>query len=205
MSVKISTLLLFSALFIFSIPVVHAQNDEEKPSLDNGTIESQFQYVLDKSSRYEDYKVIKQAWMNRLKAHVADSLGKLHNELQLSHQMVSVRDEKIDSLNAALEKTHADLGNAVKERNSLSFLGLKIDKTAYNGIMWTLVGILAGGLIFFVLMFKRSNYVTVRTSKDLQETKDEFEDFRKRALRREEEIVRKYHNELNKYKSNSPR
>ena len=205
MSVKISTLLFFSALFIFSIPAVHAQNDEEKPSLDNGTIESQFQYVLDKSSRYEEYKVIKQVWMNRLKAHVADSLDKLHNELQTSHLMVSVRDQKIDSLNASLEKTHADLNNAIKERNSLSFLGLKIDKTAYNGIMWTLVGILAAGLIFFILMFKRSNYVTVRTSKDLQETKDEFEDFRKRALRREEEIVRKYHNELNKYKSNSPR
>jgi hypothetical protein len=205
-SAKFFTLLVIIVLVNFSLPGnANAQETVEQPSLDNGTIENQFQYVLDKSSRYEEYKVIKLAWMNKLKSHVADSLNELQNKLDHSHQLTAMRDQRIDSLKTSLAQTKADLNDAVEERNSLSFLGLKVEKTSYNGIMWTLVVFLAAGLIIFLLLFKRSNFVTVRTSKDLQETREEFEEFRKKALRREEEIVRKYHNELNKYKSNNPK
>ncbi len=205
-SAKFFTLLVIIVLVNFSLPGnANAQETVEQPSLDNGTIENQFQYVLDKSSRYEEYKVIKLAWMNKLKSHVADSLNELQNKLDHSHQLTAMRDQRIDSLKTSLAQTKADLNNAVEERNSLSFLGLKVEKTSYNGIMWTLVVFLAAGMIIFLLLFKRSNFVTVRTSKDLQETREEFEEFRKKALRREEEIVRKYHNELNKYKSNNPK
>jgi glutamyl-tRNA reductase len=67
--------------------------------------------------------------------------------------------------------------------------------------MWLLAGILTFFMVLFVILYKRSNAVTVSTLKDLEEIRDEFENHRKRALERQEEVVRKYHAELNKYKS----
>ena len=75
-----------------------------------------------------------------------------------------------------------------------------MNKIAYDAVMWTIRSallILAG---FLFLLFKRSYKVTRQTKKDLQELKDEFEDFRKKALKSKEEAVKMIYDELKKYK-----
>jgi hypothetical protein len=67
--------------------------------------------------------------------------------------------------------------------------------------VWIIIIGLTFTLVIFILLFKRSNLVTRQTRDDLVEIKNEFESFRKRALEREEGIVRKYHNELMQYKT----
>jgi DNA mismatch repair ATPase MutS len=43
--------------------------------------------------------------------------------------------------------------------------------------------------------------VTSKTKSDLNEIKDEYEDYRKRALVREQEVVRELYDEILKYKN----
>ncbi len=46
---------------LFSLTSFSQNNsDEEKPSLNSGTINSQFDYLIRKSGKYQEYKVVKQ-------------------------------------------------------------------------------------------------------------------------------------------------
>lgn len=76
-----------------------------------------------------------------------------------------------------------------------------MSKAAYNSLVWSIIAGLIAGLVFFIVLFKRSHIITTNTRKDLEATQKEFEEHRTRARLREEKIVREYHYELNKYKN----
>lgn len=66
---KFITVLSFT-FFLFISSAVLGQESEPvgpKPSLDNGTIESQFDYLYRKSSSYQEYKVVKKTFYQRSK------------------------------------------------------------------------------------------------------------------------------------------
>src|SRR5690606_37969572 len=69
-------------LFFLALPVlVFAQEaEEDKLSLNEGTLDNQFEYVIQKSNNYEEYKVVKKTWLYALKAHTMDSLKSMHEE-----------------------------------------------------------------------------------------------------------------------------
>jgi len=188
-------------MLVSSVNSLHAQQVSEKPSLDKSPIEGQFTYVYQQSSDFEDYKMVKKWWITRLKSHVLDTLKLVEGQLLTSQKMVITRDAKIDSLNKALASNNINLSSAIKAKNTLHFMGIPMDKTAYNSVLWTIIAGITFALIVFILLYKRNHVVTIQTRSDLTEVKTEFEAFRKRALEREEGIVRKYHNELMQYKA----
>ncbi len=194
--IKLSVLIVLLSASMLSF----GQDKNDKFSLEKGTVENQFNFILEKSSKYEDYKVVKEGWLYVLKAHVMDTVKSLKRGLRESNNTIVAKQSEVDSIKKELASIDEKLTIAVKEKNSLRFLGILMGKGAYNSLMWTIVLILGGGLVLFVLLFKKSHVVTSQTKKDLQELKDEFEVFRKRALDREEKLSRKYLDDLNKIK-----
>jgi septal ring factor EnvC (AmiA/AmiB activator) len=189
-------MILSSFLFVSS-----GQEDKAKPSLDNGTIESQFNYLITKSNRYEAFKVVKEAWLYKMKSHVTDSLNVLKTELNETQSREVNHKNEINSLNTELEQTREKLAQAIKEKNSIKFVGIPMNKIGYKSLVWTIIGGLAAALVIVFLMFKRSHTVTTQTKRDLEETKEELEAFRRRALERESQLARKLHDEINHYKT----
>lgn len=194
--IKLSVLIVLVSISMLS----SAQDKNDKFSLEKGTVENQFNFIFEKSSRYEDYKVVKEAWLYTLKAHVMDTVKSLKRGLRDSHNAIILKQSEVDSIKKEYASIDEKLTTALNEKNSLRFLGILMAKGAYNSLMWTIVLVLGGGLVVFVLLFKKSHVVTSQTKKDLQELKDEFELFRKRALDREEKLSRKYLDDLNKIK-----
>lgn len=174
---------------------------ENRLSIDGSNIEGQFNYVLLKSDKVEDSRIVKSWQLYRLKSHVLDSMAAIQGKLDNSKHLVKAKQQEIDSLNTLLSQTNEKLTTAIKAKNNISLLGIKMEKSAYNTIMWLIITGLSFFLLLFIVMFKRSNIVTVLTKKHLEETQEEFEAHRKRALAREEQIVRKLYDELNKYKN----
>jgi LPXTG-motif cell wall-anchored protein len=198
---KLTIKLFFVFLFI-SLPVIKvlAQETSVKPSIDKGSIESRFDYIIREATALEDSKVVKGWWIYRLKSSVSDTLKALHSEILETKRILSVKNSEIDSLKSGMQFVKDQLNTVNNEKNSIGFMGINMSKTGYNSLMWFIIIGLAVLLIIFIALFKRSNIVTSQTKTDLRELKDEFEAFRKRALEREEKIVRKYHDELSKYK-----
>ncbi len=60
--------------------------------------------------------------------------------------------------------------------------------------------VLAALLALFIFKFNQSNIITKQVKVRLQETEDEFDAHRKRALEREQKVMRKLQDEINKRK-----
>ena len=193
---------LVMTIFTFSgfVNNIYSQESSEKPSLDRSDVENQFNYVLRNASDYEDSKVVKSWWLWRLKSHVLDTITSLKDSINEAYTVIDIKNIKIDSLNTDLMAVNKKLKTAIGERDSLKFLGINMSKIAYNTILWSIISILVALVLIFVFLFKRSNSVTTTTKTSLEELKEEFDVFRKRALEREQQIARELYDEIIKYK-----
>jgi hypothetical protein len=181
--------------------VLFSQETPEKPSIGKGSIENQFNYVLYRSEKYEDYKMVKSWWLYTLRSQVLDTLKALHENLRDTQNLLSVKNTEIDSLITVTQTLNNELNIALKEKSSMKLLGIKMDKIVYNSILWFIIAALLVFLLAFVILFKRSNTATTKTKSELAETRNEYEDYRKRTLVREQQIVRQLYDEILKYKS----
>jgi flagellar biosynthesis/type III secretory pathway M-ring protein FliF/YscJ len=109
------------------------------------------------------------------------------------------------SLEQTLQETTEERDLAIKNKNSLSFLGIQMNKAFYNSIMWIIILALAVLLVILFLLFKRSFTVTRQTTKDLEETREEFESYRQQSRERYEKLVVQHHQEVLKLKGKRPR
>ena len=191
-------------LFLLSINLSSAQvQPEEKLSLNKGTIDNQFEYVITKSNRYQEYKVIKTTWMYALKAHTLDSLKAVKKQLSDTKVLVDTQDKEIQVLKTNLSDTNSTLNQTNLEKNSMSLFGMLMSKTSYNLLLWSIIGGLLAFLLFFMYKFNNSNAITKQAKLSLAETEEEFEEHRKRALERDQKVMRRLQDEINKQKTGS--
>ncbi|WP_179354645.1 tRNA (guanine-N1)-methyltransferase [Winogradskyella vidalii] len=178
-----------------------ADDTEEKLSLNSGTIDNQFEYVIKKSGRYQEYKVVKQTWLFTLKAHVLDSLQAVHKDLSDTQAVVKTQAEEIESLKSNLSNTESTLNATNDEKNNISLFGIQTSKASYKVLMWSIIGGLLALLFLFIYKFKGSNSATREAKHKLDEVETEFEEHRRNALEREQKVRRQLQDELNKHKS----
>lgn len=198
-NLKFSALLIFAFLLALNINA-QTKTDKAALSLNNGTIDNQFEYVIQKSNRYQDYKVVKTNWLYALKAHTLDSLIAIQNQLDNTKNVVSTQQTEIDQLKTNLATTQNNLATTNTEKDSMSLLGLQMSKIHYNLLMWAIIGVLLALLLMFVYKFKNSNSVTKSAKKNLAVIEEEFEEHRRNALEREQKVRRQLQDELNKQK-----
>ncbi|MGS2760760.1 tRNA (guanine-N1)-methyltransferase [Sinomicrobium sp. M5D2P9] len=186
--------------------VIYGQQttDEEDPgnklSLTEGNIDNQFEFVIQRSNNYQDYKVVKKNWLHTLKKNTLDSLARVEKELAEAINLTKTQNTEIESLKGELEESNDHVSTLTNERDSISFFGALIDKTTYKATMWGIVGLLAVVLFFFIYKFRNSNAVTQSARKALSELEEEYEDHRKKALEREQKVRRQLQDEINKQK-----
>ncbi len=200
------------AIVFFSLNI-QAQNtanktQNEELSLDRGTIDSQFEYVITKSSNWNDerrqpYEVIKRNWILTLKSHVLDSLKAVHKNLNDTQSIVNKQAEEITLLKTNLSNTQGTLNKTNIEKDSMSLFGIQMSKSGYNSLMWSIIGCLLVFLLFFIYKFKDSNTITKQAKITLAETEEQFEEHRRVALEREQKVRRQLQDEINKHKSNA--
>ncbi|HET6244079.1 MAG: tRNA (guanine-N1)-methyltransferase [Bacteroidetes bacterium] len=195
---KINNYILLLAV-LFVCPSVFGQNNA-KESLESGTLSSQFNYMINNSNRYMDFKVIKMAWLEKYSSNVSDSLNLLRNEILGAQNRLLVQVNEIEVLNTQLKNLSDDLTSIENEKNSIELLGLQIDKNKYINTLWTLLAVLIILLIVFIFRFRRSNLLTLESKNLLAEIREEFDGYRKRALEKEQKLGRELQNELNKTK-----
>ena len=202
MKISIYHLGLFAALMITPVKGF-TQAPENELSINSGSLNDQFDYAIKKSSPYLEFRVVKEAWMLKLKQHVADSLKEASLELERANKTIAVKTNEINSIKAVLQNTNKKLDSTIKEKNSLRILGIQMNKTFYTLLMLLIMGGLAALLVFLIILFKRNLIITRQTRKDLQNLEETFKQHRTNARLREEKLARDYHYELSKYKNQS--
>jgi len=199
---KFITVLSFTFFLLISSAVLgqESETDTPKPSLNNGTIESQFDYLYRKSSSYQEYKVVKKTFYQKIKGNVLDSMQALKKDLVDTKKLVEVQGNEIKSLKSDLLTTNDNLISVTKEKDDINFLGMPMTKASYNSLLWTIIFSLVALLLFFIFRFKSSNTITVQSKNLLSDTEKEFEAYKAKALEREQKVRRELQDELNKQK-----
>ncbi|RAV30289.1 tRNA (guanine-N1)-methyltransferase [Sinomicrobium soli] len=186
--------------------LLHAQdtgneeNPEDKLSLTEGDVNNQFEFVIQRSNNYQEYKVVKKNWLYTLKKNTLDSLARVEKELSEAINLTKSQNSEMESLKRELAENQEHVSSLTDEKDSISFFGALIDKSTYKATMWGIVGLLAVVLLFFVYKFRNSNAVTQSARKALEELEQEYEDHRKKALEREQKVRRQLQDEINKQK-----
>lgn len=175
-----------------------AQENEEKPSLDSGTLKSQYNYLIEESNDYQDYKVIKQAWTKKFERSLNDSLKAFAQSKQEARDLAKSQVAEIENLKAQLAGTQDSLSVVNEEKNSIALLGVPMEKSGYKTVMWSVIGVLVLLLLFFIFRFKSSNTASTLAKDNLNDVEEEFAEYKKRSLEREQKLRRELQDEINK-------
>ena len=119
---------------------------------DSNNLESQFSNLLDKSNRYQDYKVLKIAELNKFQRSMGDSVAAFQLILNDNRNRITQLEAKIDSLLKDQSQLQQDLTLSRKKENGMDVFGVIIPKTSYQLIVWTIIGALV--LMVLILSFK---------------------------------------------------
>ncbi|CAZ94084.1 tRNA (guanine-N1)-methyltransferase [Zobellia galactanivorans] len=199
-------LLLITALMAFNLQFAQEEETgaQDELSLEKGPIDSQFEYIFTKSGNYradgKKYEVVRTISLDKLRQNVLDTLSGYNKRAAELKATIAGHESTIGSLNKKLEETTNNLAAVTEEKDSMSFLGIMVSKSTYNGILWTVIASLLALLLFFIYKFRNSNYLTQEAKTNLAELETEYEDHRRRALEREQKISRQLQDEINKYK-----
>ncbi|TXE11981.1 tRNA (guanine-N1)-methyltransferase [Seonamhaeicola algicola] len=201
--IKSSTVLLL--MLLFSATSFSQTDADDNLSLNSGTIDSQFEFVIRKSGNFKGtngqaYEAVKQAWLYTLKAHTLDSLKTIRKNLVDTEAIVKNQAKEISELKSKLTNTKDNLDKTNLEKDSMALFGLQMSKTGYNTLMWIIIAALLALLLFFIFKFKNSNAITKQAKKNLAEIEEEFDEHRRVALEREQKVRRQLQDEINKQK-----
>ncbi len=172
--------------------------DQKKDPLTSGTLQEQFDGMLEKSNRYQDFKVVKRTMLDRFIKNINDTL---QANIALTHaQAKAVNDleMQIKGFELKLHDAHASINGLENEKESITFFGSSMSKAGYKFTMWTIVTLLFFSALFFAIKFKNSHVITSHAKDSLARMEEEFDSFRKFARDREELISRELQDEINK-------
>jgi predicted Holliday junction resolvase-like endonuclease len=163
-----------------------------------GTLKEQMDYVQEKTRIYEDFRAIREDMFQKIKNNALDSLKSAKTVISGLKNNTRMLNLTIDSLNISVGAISTDLDRMTKTKNSISLLGVEINKTAYNAFLWTIIAVLAGLLTVGFMAYKRNHKVTSNTRKEFEELKKEFEAYRKASREAREKMSMTHFNELKK-------
>jgi hypothetical protein len=168
--------------------------------LTKNSIKEQLTYLDEKTRIYENYRAVREDMFQKIKRNVIDTLASVRNTIYGLENLTANLKNTTDSINIILSTTRTSLEETTATKNSISILGMEINKGAYNTVMWTIIAILAIALTLGFLLFKRNLFVTIRTGKELKELKDEFEAYRQSARIAREKMSMDHFNEMQRLK-----
>ncbi len=197
---KNTAILLFTGLFISMNQVVDAQSGASAV-LDSALLEAQLDYIHENTRVYDDYRAIRDDIFLKLRRNVKDTLNATKLEVEELNSRLSERNFEIETLNTNLTRTNNEKEEAIKNRDSLSFLGIQMKKGLYNVIIWLVILGLAALTVIVLLLFRRSNQVTKKVKKELQTIQEEFDLYRKSSREKYEKLVVSHHSEIMRLKN----
>jgi len=192
---KKHVVLLIALLFV-SISFAQEATEQEATSL-NGKFDKLYRI----STSYQKYKVINKEKFLNLKQQVLDSLKMAQTKITIKNNLLKEAQENINSTQDTLRQTVLKLEATIQKENVISFLGTPLSKALYNAILWSLIVFLLTGLLYFLFKFQKNSYLTKKGETDLQHIESAYENYRKKALEREQKLRRALQDELNKQRN----
>lgn len=130
-----------------------------------------------------------------------DSVAELENEIAARASRINELEAELRLTNQQLTDTKAELETSIENRSTITIFGQDVGKSIYTITMSVIILALLAFLSVLFILYKRSNKITVRTQKDYNDLKKEFETHKKNALDRYTKINTELHHTRMKLKN----
>jgi hypothetical protein len=193
--------LLLSAAILVMVSKMSGQS-AMPDELTKNSIKEQINYIEEHTRIYENFRAIREDMFQKVNGNIKDSLAADRKRIAGLDNLISALRNKSDSLMTAFDETNKSLAEVTATKNHIKVLGMQVNKTAYNSVMFTIVA----GLVFILavgfLIFKRNLFTNISTKKELKDLRDEFEAYRQSARIAREKMAMDHFNEIKKLKGN---
>ena len=192
-------------IFLFTITLSFAQDSIQNSAQAsmNGSLDKQFDYVVQKSNNFQEYKVVKKDFLTILKRNSLDSINRFKTELADLKNEFSNHATIVKQLKDTLKTTQTELDKLKIAQDNVSFFGAPISKTNYNLIMWGIVSVLLLILVIFLFQLKGSKSIASDAKNALEKLEDDYEEYKRKALEKEQKLGRQLQDEINKHNKSS--
>lgn len=197
-------LLIGAFTILFTCPIVNAQEGTRIQNTKNqkkeNTLNSQFENLISQSNSWQNYKVIDKGSLTVYQRNVMDSLESVKSKIKAQQQVVDSHENEIKKLNNNILSLENTLEETRNEKDSVSLLGILLPKSTYSLIMWSIVLLLIAMLVFYIYRYSNSNVIAKKSMQDLNDLQEEYENYRKSAIEREQKVRRQLQDEINKHR-----
>ncbi len=166
----------------------------------NGKLEQQFDYVYKKSNNYQTYRVVSKKHFEHLKKSSLDSIKVYKTQINALNSKVATTSNQRDSLTQELASIKEDFSKVNKEKNNVSFFGISLDNDLFNIIILGIVAFLGLLLSLFIMKFKSAKVEAKVAVDNLSKVEDEYVDYKRKAMEKEQQLGRRLQDEINKHK-----
>lgn len=168
--------------------------------LDTASIENQLNSIHQRTRVYDNFRAIRDDIFLKMKGNVNDSLNEIKLDIARLNSNLADRNFQIETLNSDLTRTKNERDEAIRNKDSMSFIGIQMNKTLYNSILWfVILGLLIVSAVLF-LLFKRAHAVTSQIKEELKTMQTDFEEHKRSSREKYEKLVVSHHNEIMKLK-----
>lgn len=186
-------------LLVLTFPKINGQNTMPEVLYKN-SLKEQLNFIEEKTRIYENYRAIREDMFQKIKVNISDTLSSASKKISVLKNKTSKLNYTIDSLKNLYEITYTSLENVTRSKNSITILGIEVNKLTYNTIMWTITACLIAILAIGFLLFRHNMSVTGNTKKELSDLKSEFEAYRKTTREAREKMSMDHFNEIKRLK-----
>ncbi len=157
------------------------------------SLEQQFSVFKDNLNFWSGNYFLNETQLNEFYRAFKDSVSVLENKISDKTKAINALQNELNSTSKELENTKSELNYSIKTKNIITVFGQDIDKSIYTIFMSMVILALLVFLGILFLLYQRSNKVTIRTKKEYEEIKEEFEIHKKNALDRYVKINMELH------------
>lgn len=184
-------------LFIFCL-LMSVNTFSQKTKNDTLSLSKQFEQVYRRSSSYKDFKVIRKSTFQNLKKNTLDSIKIIDEKLKIESQKNTRLEQEISSVAKIRLEQNLELSEAILEKNTISFVGLKLKKNTFKIIIWSIFFMLIIIICYLAYKLKDGVRITSQAKKELTRVEEEFNSYKKKSLVRDQKLRRQLQDEINK-------
>jgi hypothetical protein len=180
------------------LTTANAQSSKTYPG--DAPIEEQINFVINESSKWQNYKMILETWTTRVRTNTFDTLNAKKAEISGLNTLIEERDLEISSLSDTLGTTRQQLEIAISEKDTFLIFGASLSKSFFLSIVIFVILSLLIVAVFAFFLFQRGNMQMRTIRNELDVMREEFEMYRQQSRQKYENMVIQHHKEIQKLK-----
>ena len=186
--------------FVIITQNIVAQKQLSKAQVDSlpNTIENQFTKIYRLSNNWQDYKMIKRNEFVSFQKNILDSVVNLKKDIVTKQLRIENHSKSTNALKEEIKSLKENLSLSIEKEDAISLLGMSLKKGTYNSILWGIISLLLIALSFFIFKFSNSYVVTKEAKDSLTDVENEFEQYKKKSIEKEQKLRRQLQDEINK-------